>query len=92
MLAYWQGGGAMNMTRFQQLQEGQQITLLYDAGVYLGKRREKKKAVLLFQLESFYVELYYMVYRAHISKISVSLNTKILDPYLEQIDVEDLKI
>jgi hypothetical protein len=80
----------MKMSEFQQLQDREQVAFLYDKGVYLGKRREERQIILLFQLESFYVELYYQVYRTFISKISISLNTTILEPYLEQIDVEDL--
>jgi hypothetical protein len=80
----------MTMCEFQQLQEDEQIAVLYDEGVYLGKRREKKQPVLLFQYESFYVEVFYRIYRQYVSKIHLSGNTSILDPYLEQIDVEDL--
>ena len=80
----------MTMKEFQQLHGDEQIAVLYDRGVYLGKRREKNQAVLLFQHEGFYVEVFYKIYRQYISKIHLSGNTSILDPYLEQIDVEDL--
>jgi hypothetical protein len=80
----------MTMFDFQQLPQDEQVATLYDQGVYLGKRKEKNQAVLLYQYESFYVEVFYSIYRQFISKIHLSVNTVILDPYLEQIDVEDL--
>ena len=59
----------MTMCEFQRLQPDEQIAILYDQGVYLGKRREIKQAVLLFQFEGFYVEVFYRIYRQYISKI-----------------------
>lgn len=66
------------------------FTLEKERLVYIGKRKIESITVLLYQLESFYAEVYYRSYRRHIYKIRSSASTKILDPYLEQIDVEYL--
>lgn len=80
----------MTLFEFQLLSEGEQITALYQQGAYIGKRKEEKRTVLLYQLESFYVEVHYRSYRRYVYKIRCSGSTSILDPYLEQIDVEYL--
>lgn len=80
----------MTLYDFQLLPEPQQIEILYRAGVYIGKRREGVSVILLYQLESFYVEVYYRKYRSHIRQLHCFDSTDLLDPYLEQIDVENL--
>lgn len=80
----------MTLFDFQLLSEGDQVATLYQQGVYVGKRRVESTTVLLYQIESFYVEVYYRSYRRHIDKIRCSGSTMILEPYLEQIDVEYL--
>lgn len=78
------------MSEFQKLDGNEQLTILYNEGVYLGKRREENQVVLLYQLEGFYAEVFYRIYRQYTSRIHLSCCTSILDPYLEQFDVEDL--
>ena len=78
----------MTLMEFQSLTESEQINMLYQHGVYVGKRRQVNFTVLLYQLDSFYTEVFYYSYRLHIYKIRCSDSTTILDPYLEQINVE----
>ena len=80
----------MKMYEFQKLKENEQLTILYNEGVYLGKRRKETQVILLYQLDGYYAEVFYRIYRQYVSKIHLSGNTSILDPYLEQFDVEDL--
>ncbi len=44
--------------------------------------------MLLYQLEGFYAEVYYLKYRFVIEKINCFTTTERLDPYLTEIDVE----
>ncbi|HWJ89863.1 MAG TPA: hypothetical protein VNR87_02060 [Flavisolibacter sp.] len=80
----------MKWMEFEQLPLQEQVALLYTNGVYIGKRKERNRTVLLFQLEGFYVEVFYAKYRHHISSVRCSDSVVLLDPYLEQIDVEYL--
>jgi hypothetical protein len=80
----------MLMYDFQLLPEQQQIEILYRTGVYVGKRKEGISVILLYQLESFYVEVFYIKYRSHVMQLHCFDSTELLDPYLEQIDVENL--
>ncbi len=80
----------MTMYDFQLLPEQQQIDVLYQFGVYIGKRKIKISIILLYQFESFYVEVFYKKYRSHVKHLHCFESTELLDPYLEQIDVENL--
>jgi hypothetical protein len=68
----------------------EQLSLLYQQGIYIGKKKTTQFTRLLFQLESFYVEIAYSTYRRSIHKMRYSDSTSILDPYLEQVQVEYL--
>ena len=80
----------MTLEEFLCFRQSEQINLLYRDGVYVGKRKQGKFAVLLYQLDSFYSEVVYYNYRRHIYKIRCSDSTNILDPYLQQIAVTHL--
>jgi len=80
----------MTLQDFQLLPEARQIDELYQSAVYLGKRKQASSIILLYQLESFYVEVYYRKYRSHVRHLHCFESTELLDPYLEQIDVENL--
>ena len=82
--------GLMKMHDFQLLPEQDQIDILYQYGVYVGKRKEAFSVILLYQFESFYVEVFYRKYRSHVKRLHCFESTDLLDPYLEQIDVENL--
>jgi hypothetical protein len=78
----------MTLLEFQLLSQNKQVTILYRHGVYIGKKKNSDQTRLLYQLESFYVEVTYTSYRRYIHKICITDSTTILDPYLEQINVE----
>jgi hypothetical protein len=80
----------MTLFDFQLLPEGEKLGVLYEEGVYIGKRKAGKLAALMFQLDSFYVEVFYRHYRRHVERIRCSACTAFLEPYLEQIDVMHL--
>ena len=83
-------GTTMTLQDFLELPQDEQVGLLYEQGVYIGKRKLCKTAVVLYQLEGFYAEVYYQKYRCLIECISCFAGTARLDPYLPQIDVEHL--
>lgn len=78
----------MRLIEFQSLSQDKQINILYRQGVYVGKKKENGITKLLYQLESFYIELIYLKYRRSVHKLHVTDSAAILDPYLEQIEVE----
>lgn len=80
----------MTLFDFQLLSLNKQIDLLHNEGVYVGKRKSSGRTMILYQLEAFYVEIFYFRYRCFVERISCSQSTAILNPYLPQIDVEEL--
>lgn len=82
---------AIGATEFNQLPEEMQFDMLHCDGVYVGKRKVNKQTVVMFQLYGFYVEVFYKQYRKKIDHIVTSDSTDILQPYITQIDVRDLR-
>jgi hypothetical protein len=77
----------MKQGEFEHLSENRQVDILYHDGVYIGKQKGFCSTLLLFQLESFYVEIDYLVYRMKICRIECFTSTSYLDPYLSQVEV-----
>lgn len=76
---------------FLLLSESEKLELLYRDGAHVGKRKVDGNTVILFQLYGFYVEIHYKEYRQVVDKMETSDSTEILQPYLSQIHVRDLK-
>ena len=80
----------MTLFDFKLLTEADQLDLLYEQGSYIGKRKEDYQNVLLYQLESFYVEIFYYKHRCYCTGVRCFRSTVLLDPYLEDINVGHL--
>ncbi|MDQ6814757.1 MAG: hypothetical protein M3040_13550 [Bacteroidota bacterium] len=63
---------------------------MYKEAVYVGKRFVNGRIVVLYQLHSFYIEVFYSKYRLIIDHINCSTSTSELEPYLKQINIEEL--
>jgi hypothetical protein len=59
-------------------------------GVYIGKCKFDDFVVVLYQINEFYIEIYYDSYRLHINKFNCFTSTEFLDPYLEKIEIDYL--
>ncbi len=77
----------MNVYEFSKLDCGAQIDLLQKEGVFIGKRRINQQAIVLYQFHAFYVEIVYLKYRLVVASIRCSVSTRILEPYLDAIDI-----
>jgi hypothetical protein len=80
----------MKMHEFGLLDIKTQLDILYTNGVYVGKRRKLHNLVLLYQLESFYVEVFYKKYRYFVDHVNCSESVDLVEPYLDQIKIEQL--
>ena len=76
----------MSSEDFLQLSHDEQIELLTINGIYIGKRGQQPRVSLLYQMDSFYVEIIYKKYRLDISSIRCTSCMSVLDPYFELID------
>jgi len=80
----------MTLSDFKLLDYRAQTDLLHKEAIYVGKRKIFSRTVVLFQLYTFYVEIYYHEYRKIIHYINCTQSIESVDPYLEQINVEEL--
>lgn len=80
----------MKLFDFQLLPDDEKIDILYRKGVYIGKRKEGTLSVLLYQLDSFYVEVFYRKHRSYVLRLKCFSSMSLLDPYLSQINVEQI--
>jgi hypothetical protein len=76
----------MRLPDFAKLPQTLQLENLRKNGAYIGKRKCEGQSVLLFQYESFYVEIYYRTYRKEVDRIMLSDSLSILDLYWDQIN------
>ena len=75
---------------FRLLSYHAQIDLLYRHGVYIGKKRLGGMTVLLYQLDAFYVKIFYSKYRETVSCITVFTSALHITDYLSHINIESL--
>lgn len=80
----------MTLEEFESLAENQKLDLLYTQGVYIGKCAKEGCVTLLFQLDSFYVELFYLKYRCYIKRMELFTSPEAIDEYLQPVDIENL--
>jgi hypothetical protein len=77
----------MTLQHFNTLSQHKQHRNLLVNGVWLADRQTQESTVLLFQLDSFYVEIYFSKPGDEIIQ-SISFDSvDFLDPYLEDIDL-----
>jgi hypothetical protein len=76
----------MKLSEFRILHQSRQVELLYRHGVYIGKKKLDGSIRVLYQLDSFYVELIYSVYRKYISRINSFSSVASIDAYLEEME------
>lgn len=80
----------MRQHEFEALSRRQQVAVLYRQGVYIGKSVQGGLPTVLYQIEGFYIEVYYLKYRSAIHSIRCFDSTDSLAPYLSQIDIHYL--
>lgn len=80
----------MEFYKFRILDQNQQIDLIYKNGIYIGKLKEGSSTVVLYQLESYYIKIFYQKYRCYVSRIYCFTSTALLDPFIDQISVNDM--
>lgn len=78
----------MTTINLSHLTISDQLELLYLEGIYLSKRKTDTQTVLLYQFRTVYVEIFYLEYRKHVSRIIYTEDLAVLDPYLGDIVVD----
>ncbi|MGN6165323.1 MAG: hypothetical protein ACTHOF_12355 [Flavisolibacter sp.] len=74
--------------KYQDKQSKKQM--LFNHGVYLAQRPHTGFTILLFQIDSFYVEVYFDTEEEQIGYIRTFTSVDDLEPYLQQVDISGL--
>jgi hypothetical protein len=77
----------MHFLQFLQLREDDQLETLWYNGEQIGRRKEGEFLVLLYQVEGFYVEVFYHTKQKLITKYVSFEDTDRLDPYISNMDL-----
>ena len=80
----------MFLQQFDILESLQKIDLLADEGIMLAFRIEGSFQISLYQLDSFYAEVYFHTGQNTIRFIRSFEDTAQLNTYLEKIDISEL--
>jgi hypothetical protein len=80
----------MNLLEFNKLDAINKFDALCRCGELLGERISQGAKVLLYQIDAFYVEVYYVASLNKIAKMRSFSSTNLLKPYLEEIDISYL--
>jgi len=79
----------MTLSEFRALDEIEKQAAIWQ-GVHVGTRYDEHHSILLFQVDSFYVEVFYHRELSIIRRYRPFARTEPLYPYLRQIDISGL--
>lgn len=81
----------MQLAEFRSLSYEEQVDVLYREGIYIGKKKAGNEIILLYQLDYYYVKIFYSSYRENVRTICIFTSTRFLSGFLNHIDIEELK-
>ena len=80
----------MTFYEFNAMNGEQQAEILWERGVYLMARQKREYKFALYQLDAFYVEVWYHTDGNEITKLRSFSSTGPLEPYLEEIALPEI--
>ena len=80
----------MTLHQFNRLCENKQRETLVCEGTLLAKRAYGSYSIALFQVDSFYIEVWYTKKGLDIGLVRAFDSTDELEPYLNEIDIADV--
>lgn len=80
----------MTLKEYKQLEPDEQTSFLSRKGVSVAERQVGPYLIVLYQVEGFYVEVFYNKDNYQMAKLVSFYNTMLLEPYLAQIDIKSL--
>ena len=82
----------MTLYEFNMLEKEDQHSVLWEHGMHISARLEGTHKLILYQIFSFYVELYYSIEENKLTRLRSFSSVKCLDPYLPYIDITNLHL
>ncbi|HUQ97155.1 MAG TPA: hypothetical protein VM010_05790 [Chitinophagaceae bacterium] len=80
----------MELDFFNALSKKAQQEMLLAQGTFLAERKDGPFRIMLYQLESFYVEVHFFNLYNKVAFFSAFETLDALEPYLETIDVTEM--
>lgn len=80
----------MTLDEFATLNETRQAETLLERGIFLADRLYKNFSIFLYQLDSFYVEVYHNLRFDIMQGMRCFEDDEALQPYLDTIDISCL--
>ena len=80
------------MYEFNRMDKNRQEQTLKDYGVLIEERLEKEDQVLVYQMQSFYAEVYYHKGYKIIKKLRSFTNADNVFPYVKNADISNFKL
>lgn len=78
----------MTLYQFNLKEKDDQADTLWEHGVHITDREDEEHKFILYQIEGFYVEVWYHKESNEIRKLRSFASTKQLDPYLSKIKIK----
>ena len=82
----------MTLYQFNVLTENEKTAIVWNEGHLVGDRKENNFSIRLYQVRSFYVELYYNGQANNLSKLRFFSSINQLEPYLTNIDISGISL
>ena len=80
----------MTLYDYSELDEVKQHEVLWDHGVMVSDRTDAEHIIILYQMFSFYVELYYNLDYDRLIRLRSFSRLEFLDPYIELFDISEI--
>ena len=80
----------MKLSEFILLNEKQKRFVVMNHGLLVAKRKNQQQMIFLFQMENYYVETWFRREDKAIESFLVFRDTDHLQPYLDNIPLDDL--
>ena len=80
----------MTLYQFNLLNEIQQAEMLWENGVHIGEREEGEHTIVLYQIDGFYVEVFYHRGLNEIKRFRSFSSVDQLMPYTDKISIAGL--
>ena len=80
----------MTLAQFNKLKIEEQQKAVLINGVFLGEHKDPPVRMMLYDMESFYVEVFFLSRYNKVAWFNGFQSTKKLEPYLQKIDVSSI--
>ncbi len=80
----------MHPFKFNSIEEVEQHRKTWEKGILIAERKNRFYTIYLYQVNSFYIEVYRHSHFNVITKVKRFTNTSLLQPYLQNISIDSL--